>query len=99
MDRIIFSKSIDVDPVLQVEKFFNEIMAMYNLVEGVNYKYIHGLIQDMDNISFVIEFATLDETIIAHNSLAGRTIQMYNSNFSILGDVNDRELSLRLVKV
>ena len=98
MDRICFSKSIDVDPVLQIKYFFNEVMAMYNLIEGVNYKYIHGLVQE-NEINFVISFDTAKEVSIVHDSLIGKLVQIYNSNFKIHGYINNCDLSVKLVKL
>lgn len=46
MDRIEFSKSINIDPVTQVKDCFDEVMALYDLIEGIDYEYIHGLIEE-----------------------------------------------------
>lgn len=102
MDRIDFSKSINVDPVLQVEKFFDEVMAMYNLVEGVNYDYIHGLVHDENatNINFIIAFKSIDNAIVARDNLVGNIIQIYNRIFRISGDVTTNgELEICLEKM
>lgn len=82
MDRLDFSKSIDVDPRLQVKDFFDEVMAMYNLTEGINYKYIRGLVMD-GAIQFAISFNTLDEAHHVAQYNDAKTIIVYNKNYNI----------------
>ena len=54
MDRIEFSKSINIDPVTQVKNCFDEVMALYSLIEGIDYEYIHGLIDEVMQKAFFV---------------------------------------------
>lgn len=101
MDRIDFSKSISIDPTLQIKVFFNEIMTMYNLVEGVDYTNIHGLVENETNISFAVTFDNIEKAIRTSHSIDGKIVQFYNCNFMIstMINKNNAELVVQLVRV
>ena len=100
MDRLDFSKSINIDPVVQVRCFFNETMTMYNLSEGLNYSCIKGSIDDKDNsIQFSVEFGSENEAATAGGGLIGKNVSMYSQFFHIRGSVTGRELLLIFDKI
>lgn len=94
MDRIDFSKSIDVDPVTQVKCYFTEIMAMYNLCEGQNYNLLRGFVNGENSIQFIISFNTPMEAMFAANTMLDKDMPIYNRVFHIEGGLSDLELSL-----
>ena len=94
MDRISFSKSIDVDPVTQVKYHFTEVMAMYNLCEGRNYNLLRGFVNEEKSIQFIISFNSVPEAESAANMIIGTDISFYNKVFHIDGSLEGKELTL-----
>lgn len=94
MDRIDFSKSIDVDPATQVKHFFTEVMAMYNLCEGINYNLLRGFVNGENLMEFLVKFNTLDETMAVASNLLNADVSLYGKVFHIEGGVSGIELSL-----
>lgn len=95
MDRINFSGSIDVDPVMQVRYYFNEVMAMYDFVEGLNYNLIQGFINDENLIQFTVQFNTPEEAKTASTKILNNTnVLLYNKKFNINGSVSGSKLLL-----
>lgn len=104
MDRIDFSKSINVDPILQIQKFFDEVMAMYNLIEGVEYKCIHGLVGDWEDseIRFVVTFNTCEDAVKTAYGIDNKIVQFCNNNFKISSDIENydsSEMIVQLIKI
>lgn len=97
MDRIDFSKSIDIDPVTQMTEMFNEVMAMYNLVGKYNYASINGQLQkDMNTVSFVVVFETKEEALEVYNTIVNRTVTIYGQAYELFGTVMDKTINLNM---
>lgn len=94
MDRIDFSKSIDVDPVTQVKCYFTEIMTMYNLCEGRNYNLLRGFVNEENVIQFIVSFSSPMEAMCAANIMLNKDIPMYNKVFHIGGSITGTNISL-----
>lgn len=99
MDRLDFSKSIDIDPVTQIEKLFNEIMAMYDLVGGYNYLSIHGFINGNNTVSFSVLFSSDDEAKQVYDTVVNKQIAIYGFVYSLHGTMQDQTINLNITRI
>lgn len=87
MDRLEFSKSIDIDPIIQVKEYFDEIMGMYNLFG--DYKNI-SITKNPNDISFDLLFKTEKEAKEMLNAVNGKSISLYYNDFTIMASDIDK---------
>lgn len=101
MDRLEFFGSIDIDPVVQVTKFFEEIMAMYNLLREDEYISIRGLTNishENNTVSFVVEFPSQEIADAVWNRIGYQHVVVYNTVYIITGDKDNNNLNLTVIK-
>lgn len=96
MDRLEFSKSLDVDPVIQVKNYFNEIMGAYNLFGKYEGLTVKGLV-DNQSISFALSFETEKEAEDMHNVINGSTMYIYDDIYIISSIIYSNNLTVRLL--
>ena len=102
MDRIEFAKSIDIDKVTQMKWFFNEIMGFYNLIEGYNYDYIHGSIDEVKKtIKFTVSFNDNVTADIVHKLIMSTGLFVsYDKLYAIQSARNgDNQLAINIENV
>lgn len=101
MDRIEFSKSINIDPVTQVKNCFDEVMALYSLIEGIDYEYIHGLIdEDKHRVVFSISFIDEKAAIAVMNNVNMRHIfTIYEKQYSVSSKASKNILDIEMVLI
>ena len=82
MDRIIFTKSIDV-PLLEciLQKNYPEMMAVYNLIDVDRYK-VKGHLLEENKISFTV-YCNKDEAVKISNRVQNHVMELYGTEISI----------------
>lgn len=102
MDRIEFSKSINIDPVTQVKDCFDEVMALYDLIEGIDYEYIHGLIEEDEQHRVVFSISFMDEhtaNAVMHNVNAQHMFIIYEKQYSVSSKATDNILDIEMILI
>ena len=102
MDRIEFSKSINIDPVSQVKDCFDEVMALYNLIEGIDYEYIHGLIENNEQhrVTFSISFMNNESAVSVMNIVNSQHIfNVYEKQFSVASKAAKNILDIEMTLI
>lgn len=96
MNRIEFSESLGMDTVDQVEKLFDQIMAMYNLINGYETVSASGSIMNEGSITFSVTFGNAQEAIDASSALYAECMRLYDNN---LYSLNNKKVSDKVVEL
>lgn len=97
MDRIVFTKSIDLplfEGVLQDK--FPEIMAIYHLIDLDKYQ-VKGHLLEENNISFTV-YCNKDEAVCISNRVQNHITNLYGSNICISYIIHKDGIDLFLQK-
>lgn len=98
MDRLNFSKSIDIDPVTQIKYIFNEIMAMYDLVGKSNYNSINGTINADNTVSFCVVFNSIEEAQNVYDTIINKSVYIYREMYYLNGTINNNIININMVR-
>lgn len=94
MDRIEFTESMDIDIEDDI-KYFNQIMAMYDLVgdyENIKVNTVNG----NNCISFELHFSSNEIASKMESALKNHTITKFDKTYSVLTSLNDNIVNVSL---
>ena len=98
MDRIDFSKSLDIDTPIQVSNIFNEILTMYNLL--ADYKInVNGTMSENGIIVINASFENTQEAIDASKVLHSEGMRINDELYSLINKLDKNTLNLVLTKL
>ena len=95
MDRIVFTKSIDVpltDGLLQEN--YPEMMAVYNMIDTDKYK-IKGHLLENKKISFTV-YCSKDEAVSISNRVQNHIMELYGTTISVAYNIHKNGIDLYL---
>lgn len=97
MDRIVFTKSIDMplfEGVLQDK--YPEMMAIYNLIDLDKYQ-VKGRLLDKNKISFTV-YCNKDDAVHISNRVQNHITNLYGVNISYSYTIHKDGIDLFLIK-
>lgn len=98
MDRIDFSKSLDIDTPIQVSNIFDEILTMYNLL--ANYEInVNGTMNENGIIVINASFENTQEAIDASKVLHSEGMRINDELYSLINKLDKNTLNLVLTKL
>lgn len=98
MDRIDFSKSLDIDTPIQVSNIFDEILTMYNLL--ANYEInVNGTMNENSIIVINASFENTQEAIDASKVLHSEGMRINDELYSLINELDKNTLNLVLTKL
>lgn len=96
-DRIAFTKSINCNDISHIVKdYFDEIMALYDLVGTYNNFYIKGDTDSGTTIVFSLIFETEEKAIQIFDTVNGHTIRKYGRTFKCDIQLNSNILCITI---
>lgn len=101
MDRVDFTKSIISEESIEdlIKNYFNETMALYNIV-GEYDKRINIIHTHTNNIaSFSITFKTKKEAKELYNVISGAKINIYDSIYKVHSDLAEKIINITLYEI
>lgn len=98
MDRIDFSKSLDIDTPIQVSNIFNEILTMYNLLADYEIN-VNGTMSENGIIVINASFENTQEAIDASKVLHSEGMRINDELYSLINELDKNTLNLVLTKL
>lgn len=94
MDRIMFTKSIDVPLEGLLQERYPEMMAIYNMIDTDRYK-IKGHLLESDKLSFTVYCNTVDAVSIS-NRVQNHVMELYGAKISVAYSIHKDGIDLYL---
>ena len=95
MDRIVFTKSIDV-PLFEglLQEKYPEMMAMYNMIDPDKYK-IKGHLLENNKLSFTV-YCNKDEAVSISNRVQNHIMELYGTKIIVQYSIHKDGIDLYL---
>lgn len=95
MDRIVFTKSIDV-PLVEglLQEKYPEMMAIYNMIDVDRYKVKGHLLEDK-KLSFTV-YCNKDEAVSISNRVQNHIMELYGARLSVAYSIHKDGIDLHL---
>lgn len=96
MDRIIFTKSIDV-PLTEglLQENYPEMMAIYNMIDVNKYK-VKGHLLENNKISFTV-YCNKDDAVSISNRVQNHIMELYGTTITVSYNIHKDGIDLRLL--
>ena len=98
IDRLDFSKSIEMNDDSTIIDWFNQVMVLFNLVNKYDIKSVKGIVNE-SNISFNIEFKKVSEAKEASTIMVLDKLTVYDELYSLSNTRQDKIVSVSLIKL
>lgn len=96
MDRLEFSKSIGIDPELQIKNYFNEVMGMYNLFGKYKNISIQGSVSEQV-VSFDLLFKDKKEAKELGVAINNTYTKIYDYLYRIESTCNGKTVTVCMI--
>lgn len=95
MDRLVFTKSIDV-PLFEgvLQEKYPEMMAIYNMIDVDKYKVKGHLLED-NKLSFTV-FCNKEEAVSISNRVQNHVMELYDTRLSVAYNIHKDGIDLYL---
>ena len=95
MDRIVFTKSIDI-PLFEgvLQEKYPEMMAIYNMIDVDKYK-VKGHLLEENKISFTV-YCNKDEAVNISNRVQNHIMDLYGTQISVAYNIHKDGIDLYL---
>ena len=95
MDRIVFTKSIEI-PLFEglLQEKYPEMMAIYNMIDVNRYKVKGHLLED-NKLSFTV-YCNKDEAVSISNRVQNHVMELYGTKLSVAYNIHKDGIDLYL---
>ena len=95
MDRIVFTKSIDI-PLFEgmLQEKYPEMMAIYNMIDVDKYKVKGHLLED-NKLSFTV-YCNKDDAVSISNRVQNHVMELYGETISVAYNIHKEGIDLHL---
>lgn len=95
MDRIVFTKSIDI-PLFEgmLQEKYPEMMAIYNMIDVDKYKVKGHLLED-NKLSFTV-YCNKDDAVSISNRVQNHVMELYGATISVAYNIHKEGIDLHL---
>lgn len=94
MDRLVFTKSIDVPLEGLLQEKYPEMMAIYNMIDTDKYNIKGHLLED-NNLSFTV-YCNKDEAVSISNRVQNHVMELYGARLSVSYSIHKDGIDLYL---
>lgn len=95
MDRLVFTKSIDVPLEGLLQEKYPEMMAIYNMIDVDRHKVKGHLLED-NNLSFTV-YCNKDEAVSISNRVQNHVMELYGTRLSVSYSIHKEGIDLYLI--
>ena len=96
MDRLVFTKSIDVPLEGLLQEKYPEMMAIYNMIDVDRHEVKGHLLED-NNLSFTV-YCNKDEAVSISNRVQNHIMKLYGARLSVSYSIHKEGIDLYLTK-
>ena len=96
MDRLVFTKSIDVPLEGLLQEKYPEMMAIYNMID-VDRHEVKGHLLEANNLSFTV-YCNKDEAVSISNRVQNHIMELYGARLSVSYSIHKEGIDLYLTK-
>ena len=95
MDRLVFTKSIDV-PLFEgiLQENYPEMMAIYNMIDVDKYK-VKGHLLENNKLSFTV-YCNKDDAVGISNRVQNHVMELYGTRLSVAYSIHKEGIDLYL---
>jgi hypothetical protein len=95
MDRLVFTKSIDV-PLFEgvLQENYPEMMAIYNMIDIDKYK-VKGHLLENNKLSFTV-YCNKDDAVCISNRVQNHVMELYGTRLSVAYSIHKEGIDLYL---
>ena len=95
MDRLVFTKSIDVPLEGLLQEKYPEMMAIYNMIDVDRLK-VKGHLLENNNLSFTV-YCNKDEAVSISNRVQNHVMELYGTRLSVSYIIHKDGIDLYLI--